>query len=78
VVGDQHQSVYGKHENHRMLPEQVRVVMEAMGSYWITLATQLIHFTACDTVEALTAYVGLAPMLGRLGTSVWYRPSTTP
>jgi transposase len=61
-----------------MLPDQVRVVMEAMGSYWITLATQRIHFTACDTVEALTAYAELAPMLRQLGTSVWYRPSITP
>jgi hypothetical protein len=61
-----------------MLPDQVRVVMEAMGSYWITLATQRIHLTACDTGEALTACAGLAPMLRQLATRAWYRPSLTP
>jgi transposase len=27
----------------RQRPDQVLVVMEATGSYWITLATQLVH-----------------------------------
>jgi Transposase IS116/IS110/IS902 family len=34
-----------------------------------------LNFTTCDTVEALTAYAGLAPMPRQSGTSVWHRPS---
>jgi transposase len=39
---------------------------------WTLVST--LNFTTCDTVEALTAYAGLAPMPRQSGTSVWYRP----
>ena len=39
-----------------------------------TLVTTL-NFTTYDTVEALTAYAGLAPMPRQSGTSVWHWPS---
>jgi transposase len=48
------------------------------GVGWVTAAWTLVttlNFTTCDTVEALTAYAGLAPMPRQSGTSVWYRPS---
>jgi transposase len=48
------------------------------GVGWVTAAWMLVstlNFTTCDTVEALTAYAGLAPMPRQSGTSVWYRPS---
>jgi transposase len=48
------------------------------GIGWVTAAWTLVttlNFTTCDTVEALTAYAGLAPMPCQSGTSVWHRPS---
>jgi transposase len=48
------------------------------GIGWGTAAGTLVstlNFTTCDTVEALTAYAGLAPMPRQSGTSVWPRPS---
>jgi transposase len=48
------------------------------GIGWVTAAWTLVttlNFTACDTVESLTAYAGLAPMPRQSGTSVWHRPS---
>jgi transposase len=48
------------------------------GVGWVTAAWTLVstlNFTTCDTVEALTAYAGLAPMPRQSGTSVWYRPA---
>jgi len=49
-----------------------------IGVGWVTAAWTLVstlNFTTCDTVEALTAYAGLAPMPRQSGTSVWYRPA---
>jgi transposase len=48
------------------------------GVGWVTAAWTLVttlNFTTCDTVEALTAYAGLAPMPRQSGTSVWHRPT---
>jgi transposase len=48
------------------------------GVGWVTAAWTLVstlNFTTCDTVEALTAYAGLAPMPRQSGTRVWYRPA---
>jgi transposase len=48
------------------------------GVGWVTAAWTLVttlNFTTCDTVEALTAYAGLAPMPRQSGASVWHRPS---
>ncbi|HEY5868927.1 MAG TPA: IS110 family transposase [Candidatus Tectomicrobia bacterium] len=48
------------------------------GVGWVTAAWTLVstlNFTTCDTVEALTAYAGLAPMPRQSGVSVWHRPS---
>ena len=48
------------------------------GIGWVTAAWTLVttrNFTTCDTVEALTAYAGLAPMPRQSGTSVWHWPS---
>jgi transposase len=48
------------------------------GVGWVTAAWTLVttlNFTTCDTVDALTAYAGLAPMLRQSGSSVWHRPS---
>jgi transposase len=48
------------------------------GVGWVTAAWTLVatvNFTTCDTVEALTAYAGLAPMPRQSGMSVWHRPS---
>jgi transposase len=40
---------------------------------WTLVTT--FNFTMCDTVEALTAYAGLAPMPRQSGTSVWHCPA---
>src|SRR5215510_2002139 len=48
------------------------------GVGWVTAAWTLVttlNFTSCDTVDALTAYAGLAPMPRQSGSSVWHRPS---
>ena len=48
------------------------------GVGWVTAAWALVttlNFTTCDTVDALTAYAGLAPMPRQSGSSVWHRPS---
>jgi transposase len=48
------------------------------GVGWVTAAWTLVttlNFTSCDTVDALTAYAGLAPMPRQSGSSVWYRPA---
>ena len=48
------------------------------GIGWVTAAWTLVttlNFTSCDTVDALTAYAGLAPMPRQSGSSVWHRPS---
>jgi transposase len=48
------------------------------GVGWVTAAWTLVttlNFTACDTVDSLTAYAGLAPMPRQSGSSVWHRPS---
>jgi transposase len=48
------------------------------GVGWVTAAWTLVstlNFTTCDTVEALTASAGLAPMPRQSGTSVWHRPA---
>lgn len=48
------------------------------GVGWVTAAWTLVttlNFTTCETVEALTAYAGLAPMPRQSGSSVWHRPS---
>jgi transposase len=34
-----------------------------------------LNLTSCDTVDALTAYAGLAPMPRQSGSRVWHRPS---
>ena len=48
------------------------------GIGWVTAAWTLVstlNFTTCDTVEALTAYAGLAPMPRQSGTSVGIGPA---
>ena len=48
------------------------------GVGWVTAAWVLVttlNLTSCDTVDALTAYAGLAPMPRQSGSSVWHRPS---
>jgi transposase len=48
------------------------------GVGWVTAAWTLVttlNFTACDSVDSLTAYAGLAPMPRQSGSSVWHRPS---
>jgi len=48
------------------------------GVGWVTAAWTLVttlNFTSCDTVDALTAYAGLAPMPRQSGSSVWHRPT---
>ena len=48
------------------------------GVGWVIAAWTLVttlNFTACDTVDSLTAYAGLAPMPRQSGSSVWHRPS---
>lgn len=48
------------------------------GVGWVTAAWTLVttlNLTRCDTVDALTAYAGLAPMPRQSGSSVWHRPS---
>jgi transposase len=48
------------------------------GVGWVTAAWTLVttlNFTSCDTVDALTAYAGLAPMPRQSGASVWHRPA---
>jgi transposase len=48
------------------------------GVGWVTAAWTLVstlNFTACETVDALTAYAGLAPMPRQSGSCVWHRPS---
>src|SRR4030095_8316722 len=48
------------------------------GVGWVKAAWTLVttlNFTACDTVDSLTAYAGLAPMPRQSGSSVWHRPS---
>jgi len=48
------------------------------GVGWVTAAWTLVttlNFTSCDTVDALTAYAGLAPMPRQSGSSVWHRPA---
>lgn len=48
------------------------------GVGWVTAAWTLVttlNFTSCDTVDALTAYAGLAPMPRQSGLSVWHRPA---
>ena len=48
------------------------------GVGWVTAAWTLVttlNLTSCDTVDALTAYAGLAPMPRQSGSSVWHRPS---
>ena len=48
------------------------------GVGWVTAAWTLVttlNFTSCDTVDALTAYAGLAPMPRQSGSSIWHRPA---
>jgi transposase len=48
------------------------------GVGWVTAAWVLVttlNLTSCDTVDALTAYAGLAPMPRQSGSSVWHRPA---
>jgi len=48
------------------------------GVGWVTGAWTLVttlNFTTGDTVEALIAYAGLAPMPRQSGTSAWHRPA---
>jgi transposase len=51
------------------------------GVGWVTAAWTLVttvttlNFTACDSVDSLTAYAGLAPMPRQSGSSVWHHPS---
>jgi transposase len=48
------------------------------GIGWVTAAWTLVtplNFTTCETVDALTAYAGLAPMPRQSGTSLWHRPT---
>ena len=48
------------------------------GVGWVTAAWTLVttlNLTSCDTVDALTAYAGLALMPRQSGSSVWHRPS---
>src|SRR6266571_1509186 len=48
------------------------------GVGWVTAAWTLVttlNLTSCDTVDALTAYAGWAPMPRQSGSSVWHRPS---
>jgi transposase len=48
------------------------------GVGWVTAAWTLVatlNFSSCDTIDALTAYAGLAPMPRQSGSSVWHRPS---
>lgn len=39
---------------------------------WLLVTT--LNFTTCETVEAVTAYAGLAPALHQSGSSVWHKP----
>jgi transposase len=41
----------------------------------ICLLVATLNFTTCETVEALTAFAGLAPALHQSGSSVWHKPS---
>jgi transposase len=53
-------------------------LQRSTGVGWVTAAWTLVttlNFTTCDTVEALTAYAGLAPTPRQSGTSVWHRPA---
>lgn len=48
------------------------------GVGWVTAAWTLVttlNFTTCETVDALIAYAGLAPMPRQSGSSVWHRPA---
>jgi transposase len=48
------------------------------GVGWVTAAWTLVttlNLTSCDTVDALTAYAGLAPMPRQSGSSIWHRPA---
>jgi len=48
------------------------------GVGWVTAAWTLVttrNFSSCDTIDALTASAGLAPMPRQSGSSVWHRPS---
>lgn len=40
---------------------------------WLLVTT--LNFSTCETVEALTAYTGLAPALHQSGSSVWRKPT---
>ena len=41
----------------------------------VCLLVTTLNFTTCETVEALTAFAGLAPTLHQSGSSVWYKPT---
>jgi len=41
----------------------------------VCLLVTTLNFTTCETVEALTAFAGLAPTLHQSGSSVWHKPT---
>ena len=54
-----------------------RVLQSITGVGWVTAAWTLVttlNFTSCDTVEALTAYAGLAPMPRQSGAACGIAP----
>jgi transposase len=56
----------------------VQRLQSIKGIGWVTAVWALVttlNFTACDTVEGLIAYAGLAPIPWQSGTSVWHRPA---
>src|SRR2546427_4423712 len=59
-------------------PAAAERLQSIKGVGWVTAAWTLVttlNFTSCDTVDALTAYAGLAPMPRQSGSSVWHRPA---
>jgi transposase len=58
--------------------QSAHLLQSIKGIGWLTAAWLLVttlNFTTCETVEALTAYAGLAPTLFQSGTSVWHKPA---
>lgn len=55
-----------------------QLLQSIKGIGWLTAAWLLVttlNFTTCETVEAVTAYAGLAPALHQSGSSVWHKPT---
>jgi len=55
-----------------------QLLQSIKGIGWLTAAWLLVttlNFTTCESVEAVTAYAGLAPALHQSGSSVWHKPT---